>query len=328
MKRVLKYLGFALGAVVLFLAAAAAYFQIKGIPEFEPGLPDGLAELQVPRDSAHVAEGQRIASMLCKKCHTDPSSGKLTGTIMADVPPMFGTIATYNITHDSVSGVGAWSDGELYYFLRTGLHKDGSWSPPFMPKFNHLADEDVYAIIAWLRSDDPALAPDRREYPPNDYNLTCRVLSNTLFSPPPMPAQPILRPGIQDQVATGRYLANDLLGCYHCHSGDLLKVDDKVAENSFRFYGGGAEMKNENGEVVRTANLTPDPETGIGRWTEQQFTDAVRFCKNPRGGMLHYPMSPYSALTEQEAAAIWAYLKTIPPINNPVDRYKSAGVNQ
>lgn len=327
MKRVLKFLGYTLGVIVLCVAAAALYFQIKGIPTFEPGLPADLADLHVSRDSAQVAEGARIAAMLCKKCHTDPSTGKLTGTIMGDLPPMFGQVVTYNITQDSVHGIGAWTDGELYYLLRTGKHRDGSWSPPFMPKFERLADEDVHAIIAWLRSDDPALAPDPKEYPPNDYNLFCTILANTLFSPPPMPEKAILPPDPQDPIALGRYLANDMLGCYHCHSGDLLKVD-AVPEKSFLFYGGGAEMKNEAGEVVRTANLTPDPETGIGRMTEQQFIDAVRFGKNPRGGTLTYPMLPYPSLSDAEARAIFTYLKTVPPIHHPVDRYKAAGLNQ
>lgn len=325
MKRLFKILGITLGVLALLLGGFAAYISLKGIPHYEVEMPAAIAGLQAPGDSLHVARGAKIATLLCNECHKG-EGGKLTGKEMPDMPANLKPAHSLNITQDKDHGIGAWTDGELYYFLRTGIRKDGSWAPPFMPKFPLLADEDLLSIIAWLRSDDPALAPDRKEYPPNDYNLTCRILSNTLFSPPPMPTHPIIRPEPQNQVATGRYLANDLLGCYHCHSGDLLKVDGDVAENSFRFYGGGAEMKNENGEVVRTANLTPDPETGIGQWTEQQFTDAVRFCKNPRGGMLHYPMSPYSALSEQEAAAIWAYLKTVPPIHNPVDRYKSAEI--
>lgn len=326
MKRVWKILGYALGGIVLLVAAAAAYFQIRGIPSFEPGMPAHLAGLQVPRDSAHVAQGANIASMLCKACHLSSETGRMTGQPMRELPPMFGEIFTYNITQDSIHGIGAWTDGELYYFLRTGLRKDGSWAPPFMPKFERLAEEDVYAVIAWLRSDDPALRPDPREYPPNRYNFMSKVLANTLFSPPPLPAQPIPLPDPADQVALGRYLANDMLGCFHCHSGDMLKVDGEVPEKSFGFYGGGIEMKNQEGQIVRTANLTPDPETGIAWMSEQQFVEAVKYGKNPRGGTLSYPMTPHTTLTDPEAAAIFAYLKTVPPIRNPVERYKMAGI--
>lgn len=327
MKRVLKFLGYALGGVVLLIAGAAVYFQIKGIPTFEPGLPPQLAELKVPRDSAHVAQGAKIASLLCKECHLNPETGRLTGNEMKELPPMFGKVVTYNLTKDSIHGIGAWTDGELYYLLRTGLRKDGSWAPPFMPKFERVADDDLYSIIAWLRSDDPALTPDPHEYPQNDYNLVCKVLSNTLFSPPPLPRTTIPLPNTANPVEEGRYLANDLLGCFHCHSSDMLKVDDQVPENSFGFYAGGVEMKNPEGKIVRTANLTPDPETGIAWMTERQFIDAVKYGKNPRGGMLSAPMTPRTALSEQEVSAIFAYLKTVPPIKNAVDRYKSAGIN-
>ncbi len=327
MKRVLKFLGYALGGTVLLIAGTAAYFQIKGIPSFEPGVPAHLATLSVPRDSMSVAQGAKIGALLCKECHMNRETGLLTGMEMKELPPMFGKVVTYNITKDSVHGIGAWTDGELYYFLRTGMRKDGSWAPPFMPKFERVADDDLYAVIAWLRSDDPAVAPDPREYPKNDYNLVCRVLANTLFSAPPLPQKTIPLPDTTNQVEEGRYLANDLLGCFHCHSSDLLKVDDQIPENSFGFYAGGSEMKNMEGEIVRTANLTPDPETGIGWMTERQFIDAVRFGKNPRGGMLSAPMGPRPALTDQETAAIFAYLKTVPPIKNNVDRYKAAGIN-
>ena len=99
------------------------------------------------------------------------------------------------------------------------------------------------------------------------------------------------------------------------------KLDIVTHENSFRYYGGGNPTLNKEGAVVPTANLTPHPETGIGKWTEQQFTDAVKYCKKPGGGLLAYPMAPYATLTDQEAAAIFAFLKTVPPIDFKVERY-------
>jgi cytochrome c1 len=50
--------------------------------------------------------------------------------------------------------------------------------------------------------------------------------------------------------------------------------------------------------------------------------DAVRFGKKPQGGMLHYPMTPHAALSETEVKAIFAYLKTVPVIQNKVERFK------
>ncbi|MCK6693337.1 MAG: cytochrome c, partial [Thermoanaerobaculia bacterium] len=65
-----------------------------------------------------------------------------------------------------------------------------------------------------------------------------------------------------------------------------------------------------------------DKETGIGNFTQQQFYDAVKYGKNPRGGPLHYPMFPHTALSDTEVNAIWAYLQTVPTIKNQVARYQ------
>ncbi len=81
-------------------------------------------------------------------------------------------------------------------------------------------------------------------------------------------------------------------------------------------------MLNKEGQIVHTANLTMDKETGIGNWTQQQFYEATKFGKNPRGGPLYYPMFPHTTLSDTEVNAIWAYLQTVPTIKNQVPRYK------
>lgn len=322
MIRLLKILGYAVGGFVLLAGIAAAWFHLKGIPGYEANIPADVANLQVPRDSAYIARGAKIASMLCQECHLG-EGGIMNGKQMNEVPAMFGTIASLNITQHPEIGIGSWTDGELYYFLRTGIRRDGSWAPPFMPKLSRAADEDIYAIIAWLRSDDPRLASDSREYPPNQYNLLVKILSNTVFSAPPLPEKPQYIPDSTNQVALGEYIANNLLECYACHSGDMLKLDPNNPSKSFGYYGGGIEMRNHDGEIVRSANLTMDRETGIGKFTEQQFIDAVKYGKNPRGGMLQYPMSPHTALSDSEVRAIYAFLQTVPVIQNNVERYQT-----
>lgn len=321
MVRLLKILGYAVGGLVLLIGAAAAYFSIKGIPSYDVNMTPEIAALQVPQDSTYIARGAKIAAMLCQECHLG-ADGKMIGKVMAEVPAPFGQIASLNITRHPEIGIGSWTDGELYYFLRTGIRQDGSWAPPFMPKLARASDEDIYSIIAWLRSDDPRLAPDAREFPPNRYNLLVKVLSNTAFSAPPMPDKPIYIPDTTNLVALGRYLADGLLECYACHSGDMMKVDPNDPAKSYGYYGGGIEMRNHEGEIVRSANLTMDMETGIGKFTEQQFMDAVKYGKNPRGGMLQYPMFPHTVLTDTEVRAIHAFLKTVPVLENKVERYQ------
>lgn len=321
MKRALKFLGFAGGALVLLAGIGAAYISMSGIPSYDVKITPEISALRTPRDSAHVARGAKIAALLCQECHSGPD-GKMTGKVMAEVPKPFGTIASRNITRDTEIGIGNWTDGELYYFLRTGIRRDGSWAPPFMPKLSRVADDDIYSIIAWLRSDDPRLAPDRREYPPTEYNFLVKLLANTIFLAPPMPEKTIVVPDSTDKVALGKYLADGLMECYACHSGDMMKIDPDNPPNSYGYYGGGIEMQNLEGEAVRSANITMDKQTGIGNWTEQQFIDAVKYGKNPRGGSLQYPMTPRTVLSDTEVSAIYAFLKTVPVRSHSVDRYK------
>jgi hypothetical protein len=140
--------------------------------------------------------------------------------------------------------------------------------------------------------------------------------------PPPLPKQTIVIPDTTNKVAFGKYVADGLCACWGCHSADLSKQDPIHPENSLGFYGGGNPMLNFEGQVVRTANITMDKETGIGNLSIEQFRDAVRYNKNPKGGLLHYPMFPHTTLTDGEVDAIFAYLQTVPVIKNPVERFK------
>lgn len=321
MKKLFKFIGFAVLAVAGLLGLGAAFIYFKGVPEYTFAPTPEITALQVPKgDSTLIERGLKIANVLCKECHRGNDS-KMSGSLRTDLPKMFGQVASYNITRDSVHGIGKWTDGELYYFLRTGIRKNGSWAPPFMPKYVNMADEDIKSIIAWLRSDDPALDPSSKEYPANRYNFLVKFLSNVAFSAPPLPQKPILLPDTSDQLALGKYLADGVFDCYACHSGDLTKLDINTPSNSFRYYGGGNLMQNMEGEIVQTANLTMHLENGIGKWTEQQFIEAVKYAKKPGGGSLAYPMTPHATLTDQEAGAIFAYLKTVPVIDYKVDRY-------
>ena len=71
-------------------------------------------------------------------------------------------------------------------------------------------------------------------------------------------------------------------------------------------------------------NLTPDKETGLGRWTREQIVTAIRKGKRPDGSELSgvMPYAVFSHLTDEDASAIAAFLKSLPPVNNEVVNYK------
>jgi mono/diheme cytochrome c family protein len=314
MKRLARLLGFLVLGVVLGAGGFALNVHLSGIPRYEPKPVDLKVEVTPDR----VARGRRHVSMLCAGCHMNPTTGALTGKHMTDAPPQFGTVYSLNITQDAEHGIGAWTDGEIAYLLRTGIARDGRYTPPWMAKLPHMSDEDMHDIIAFLRSEDPMVqaAPVADRLP--EPSFLTKFLSRVAFKPLPYPTRPISAPPETDRVAYGGYLVKARLDCYGCHSADFAKVNVMVPEKSAGYLAGGNAMPDMNDRTVYTANLTMDVETGIGNWSEDQFHRALTTGIRPDNRPLRYPMEPYRELTRDEVSAIFAYLKSVPIIRNPV----------
>jgi mono/diheme cytochrome c family protein len=315
-KKTLKIAGIAVGALVLLASAALAFVSVRGIPHYQAKPPT----LTVARTPERVERGKKLSALMCAGCHENASTHRLTGKPLSDLPAVFGQVFSANITQHPVKGIGSWTDGEIAYLLRTGVTRDGRYLPPWMIKLPHTSDEDLYSIIAYLRSNEPAVAaanvdPVGTTRP----SLLAKVLTNTVMKPLPYPDKPVVAPPPSDRVAFGRYLTTSL-DCFSCHSSDFKKVDILHPEKSAGFLGGGNPLVGVEGRTVLSANLTPDDETGIGRWSEHDFVRALREGFRPDGRALRYPMLPKTELTQDEASAIYAYLRTVPPIHNDVRR--------
>jgi mono/diheme cytochrome c family protein len=137
------------------------------------------------------------------------------------------------------------------------------------------------------------------------------------FRPLPYPSKPINAPQETDRVAHGRYLANGLLDCYGCHSADFRTNDERRPERSTHFYGGGNLFRGSDGSSIESPNITADAATGIGSWTEEQFVNALSRGFRPDKSPVRYPMPRYAELDNDERAAIFAYLRTVPVLAGP-----------
>jgi mono/diheme cytochrome c family protein len=311
MKRILKGLAWVLAAIVVLVAGAALAIQMGGLPHY----PKPTLQLKVEPTPERVARGARLAKMLCVSCHFDPTTRVLSGRRMVDVPPEFGAIYSANITRHETRGIASWTDGEIVYLLRTGVRRDGRYVPPYMPKLPHASDEDILSILAFLRSDDPLVAPnDNPTHVPEASSLT-KVLARVAFKPFAYPTEAIGAPDSKDKVAFGRYLADGVLDCYTCHSADFKTNNYFVPSKSPGYYGGSNMLLDASAHPIYSANISPDAATGIGSWTEAQFIRAVKRGFRPSGTPIVYPMQPFVEMTDDEAASIYAYLRTVPPIN-------------
>jgi mono/diheme cytochrome c family protein len=121
------------------------------------------------------------------------------------------------------------------------------------------------------------------------------------------------------QIARGRYLVT-IAGCSDCHTpGALLGAPD------MKRYLGGSDVgfAIPGAGVFVGENLTPDKDTGLGKWTEAQIIAAIRTGKTPEGRDLS-PVMPYAAfshLNDADAEAIAAFLKSLPPVSNRVKNF-------
>jgi mono/diheme cytochrome c family protein/cytochrome c553 len=313
-KKALKWIGTAILVVAVAVGAVATYVALSPIPSY----PVVKVDFPVEVTKERVARGKRSVEMLCAACHLDSATGGLTGKKMPDLPGQFGEAWSRNITAHPVKGIGSWTNGEIAHLLRTGISRDGRYTPPWMVKLPNASDEDLRDIIAFLRSDDSLVQPVDKDNQESRPSFLTKVLCRVAFKPFPYPTQEIAAPAKDDKVAYGRYLVNSRLLCFGCHSADFKTNDDLHPERSAGFLAGGNPMPDLGGKLVHTANLTPDAETGIGRWTEEEFRRALKEGIRPDNRPLRYPMVPYRPLDDDEVAAVFAYLRSVPPVRNEV----------
>lgn len=315
MKKALNIVGLIFGSIIALVAAALLFIGANDVPSYEVNLPDYKHE----SSPEALARGEKLTMMLCAGCHMNNKTGKLTGKRMADAPPEFGEIYAPNITQDNTHGIGEWTDAELLYLLRTGIKRDGRYAPPYMAKLPNMADEDVNALIAYLRSEAHSVSADSTPDKPCEPSLLTKALCRGPFKPFDLPEEKIDMPDAKNEVALGKYLAINL-DCFSCHSADFKTNNFLEPEKSPGYFAGGNMPLNTEGEVMYTSNLTPHRETGIGQWTKEQFVHAVKYGKVEGEPVLQYPMMPYPQLSDEEAGAIYEYLMTIPAIDNKVER--------
>ena len=141
-----------------------------------------------------------------------------------------------------------------------------------------------------------------------------------LDAPTPVPGN--FAPENRYMVERGEYLV-ELLGCGSCHTDGALegapRMDKALAGSGI----GIAYMNpfgNDRPGVVYPPNITPDPETGIGDWSDQQIAEAVQagLGRHTNRRIAVMPWPGYAKLTEEDTTAIVAYLRSIKPISNRV----------
>lgn len=264
------------------------------------------------RAQSPVERGRYLVEAIgsCGNCHTTrgpdgPIAGMtLAGNNVIEDGPAFRAVSA-NITQDRETGIGAWTDRQIATAIREGIRPDGSVIGPPMPiaRYRCMADDDVAAIVAYLRTVPPVSnraekSIYRMALPPN-------------YGPP---VGHVDAPQPSDLVRTGAYLAGPLGHCIECHS----PLREKGGRDLSRIGAGGQLFKAPPGAdwgASAAANITSDPVAGIGAWSDAEIERAIRTGVSRDGHRLKPPMgyASYAGITPADMTALIAYLRTLPP---------------
>lgn len=290
------------------------------------------SNIQVDQSAQRMERGRYLAInvLQCVDCHSvrdwqlyggpplppigagRPCMDRETPTAGVNVGQEFfpGVLCIRNITPDKETGIGAWSDGEIIRAVREGVGRDGRGLFPIMPYFiyRHLADEDVEAVVAFLRT-LPAVrsaqTPKRViEFP---LNLLVRLWPKPVTDPVPLPDRRV------DRRRYGEYLAR-IARCEFCHSP---RDPNSLEPFPGRRYSGGMPFFLGPERIMYPMNLTPHP-TGLGSWSQQQFVARFRTHLEPQ------PVAPehntlmnwnaFAGMTEEDLILLWEFFQTLPPV--------------
>jgi mono/diheme cytochrome c family protein len=307
MKRVLKILGVILGIILIALIGFAAFLKFKSLPNYDTEFP--APDLEVALTPERIELGRKLIDHNCAGCHQG-NGRQLDGILFEDEAALkaFGTFYTPNITNHPEYGVGRYSDGELYRLLRTGIKKTGENMLPVMPRFVIASDEDIYAMIAYLRSGEPLVAASDQQHPTWKPSLLAKALLSFAIKPYPMKETYPETPLASDSLAMGAYLVNARFGCYFCHSASLESWDLEDPPKTPGYLGGGTEFAMPDYTVV-APSLLMDGLSDVSKWSVDEFIAALKYGQREEKPAYLKPMHPYPLLDSTEVKAIYYYLQ-------------------
>jgi mono/diheme cytochrome c family protein len=263
-----------------------------------------------------ISRGKYLfAAAGCAGCHTDLAN---KGPLLAGGRPLktpFGTFYSPNITPDTETGIGAWSDADFVRALRHGRSPDGShYFPAFpYPSYSGMRDADMLDLKAYISSLPPVRLANRPHDvgPPFGWRVLVGVWKWLYFEPGPRP------PEAARDVAwnRGAYLVEVLGHCGECHTPRDFMGGRKGA----MAYAGTASGP----EGGRVPNITPDVDTGIGRWSASDLDSLLEYGMLPDGDFVDSEMAEVvenstGKLTKADRQAIIDYLMSLTPIRHAI----------
>lgn len=305
-KKIAKWTGIVL---LILIAAVSAVTAMRQNIHYEAPYP----VIKASTDTAIIQRGKYLVNGAahCVECHYKGNSDSLI-KLGLDVPlsggvefklPV-GNIYSRNITFDKETGIGNYTDAEIARALRYGVHPNGTVVFDFMP-FHNTSDEDLTAIISYLRTQKPVL----HKVPDHDLNALGNIVKAFMIRPVgPAGEVPKAVPA-DTSAAYGKYIAMSVAECNGCHT--LRDMSGAFIGEPFA---GGGPMEEEGNPPLTPPNLTTDSSSRIFGWQQQQFIDRFRMGKIiPHSPM---PWNSYKRMNDNDLKAVYAFLKTLKPVKS------------
>ena len=265
-------------------------------------------------DEAAVKRGEIVFNAAdCIGCHTDVKGGgkPLAGGRPLETP--FGRFYSPNVTPDKQDGIGGWSEAQFHDALRKGVDDDGDYLFPVFPytSFTGMSDQDIADLYAYLQSRPAVAQPNKplEVHFPFSWRFLQLFWRALFFTEGPL--QPV--PGQGAEWSRGRYLAEAVVHCEECHTPRNFLGGLKRSQ---------AFSGNPQGpDKMKVPNITPDDETGIGKWSLDDIATLLKTGQTPDFDFVGSGMSEVvkgtAALNDADRHAIAVYVKSLPPIHRP-----------
>jgi mono/diheme cytochrome c family protein len=305
-----------LGAIIVLASAVAARdpFAFAGphrvsLANYREADPTGVpSEL---RNASLIERGEYLARAAdCEACHTASGGLPYAGGLPFVTP--FGTLYSTNITPDRQTGIGDYSDTDFLNAVHQGIRRDGARLYPAMPyaSYTYMTDADALAIKAFLFSLKPAHAPPRESRLRFPFNQRVLMAGWSLLFNTNQRFQP--NADRSAQWNRGAYLAEALEHCGECHTPRNLF---EALNNRSKFAGGPVD-------AWHAYNITAHHDSGLGAWSDQEIAHYLSSGHADGHGTAGGPMGEavamsLSHLSNDDVAALVAYLRTVPPLETP-----------
>ncbi|WP_175777383.1 cytochrome c [Burkholderia anthina] len=292
--------------------ALGLFGSVGGTPAFAQDATAGTASTATSADAALIEKGHQLAIAAdCMACHTALDGGKPFAGGYGIASPM-GQIYSSNITPSKTAGIGNYTEAQFARALREGVRADGARLYPAMPytSYSGLTDDDVLALYAYFMHavkpvDDPAPVTNL----PFPFGMRTAMagwnmlfLTNKRFE---------ADPAHDAQWNRGAYLTNVLAHCSACHTPRNALMAEDFGRNL-----GGAQLG-----AWYAPNITSDPVSGIGAWTDDELVSYLKTGRAPgknqaAGPMAEAVQNSLQYLSDADLQSIVTYLRSTKPIRD------------